>query len=172
MANRKKKRQRRPSGPATTAPKTSVEDPSEAKQAPSRGGANMARRERKEQARAAREAERKRAARHAAFRRAAVFSVVGLGAVGVLFWLQRAAAPTDLSAEAKAAASAANCSEVITPLGNATGAHVPIIAVTAGVLDSEERALLEAGYDAVVPKPFRSQTIFDLLSRHLSAIAD
>ena len=82
MANRKKKRQRRPSGPATTAPKTSVEDPAEAKQAPSRGGANMARRERKEQARAAREAERKRAARHAAFRRAAVFSVVGLAAVG------------------------------------------------------------------------------------------
>ncbi len=125
MANRKKKRQRRPSGPATTAPKTSVEDAPEAKQAPSRGGANMARRERKEQARAAREAERKRAARHAAFRRAAVFSVVGLAAVGVLFWLQRAASPTDLSAEAKAAASAANCSEVITPLGNATGAHVP-----------------------------------------------
>ena len=125
MANRKKKRQRRPSGPATTAPKTSVEDQPEAKQAPSRGGANMARRERKEQARAAREAERKRAARHAAFRRAAVFSVVGLAAVGVVFWLQRAAAPTDLSAEAKAAASAANCSEVITPLGNATGAHVP-----------------------------------------------
>lgn len=125
MANRKKKRQRRPSGPATTAPKTSVEDASEAKQAPSRGGANMARRERKEQARAAREAERKRAARRAAFRRAAVFSVVGLAAVGVLFWLQRAASPTDLSADAKAAASAANCSEVITPLGNATGAHVP-----------------------------------------------
>ena len=54
----------------------------------------MARRERKEQARAAREAERKRAARHAAFRRAAVFSVIGLAAVGVLFWLQRAASPT------------------------------------------------------------------------------
>jgi Protein of unknown function (DUF3105) len=126
MANRKKKRQRRPSGPATTAPKASVEDPSEAAQAPSRGGANMARRERKEQARAAREAERKRAARHAAFRRAAVFSVIGLAAVGVLFWLQRAASPSDLSAEAKTAASSANCSEVITPLGNApAGEHVP-----------------------------------------------
>jgi hypothetical protein len=48
-----------------------------------------------------------------------------LAAVGVLFWLQRAASPTDLSADAEAAASAANCSEVITPLGNATGAHVP-----------------------------------------------
>ena len=125
MANRKKKRQRRPSGPATTAPKISVEDAAEATQAPSRGGANMARRERKEQARAAREAERKRAARLAAFRRAAVFSVVGLAAVGVLFWLQRAASPTDLSAEAQTAASAANCSDVITPLGNAPGAHVP-----------------------------------------------
>src|SRR6188508_1799394 len=126
MANRKKKRQRRPSGPATTAPKTSVEDPSEAKQAPSRGGANMARRERKEQARAAREAERKRAARGAAFRRAAIFSGVGLAMVGVLWWFQRAAAPTELSAEAKTAASAAGCSEVVSPASDApAGEHVP-----------------------------------------------
>lgn len=121
MANRKKKRQRRPSGPATTAPKASVEDAPEAKQAPSRGGANMARRERKEQARAAREAERKRAARHAAFRRAAVFSVVGLAAVGVLFWLQRAPHAGELPAQAKSAATAASCSQIVTPSADAPG---------------------------------------------------
>jgi signal transduction histidine kinase/ligand-binding sensor domain-containing protein len=48
-----------------------------------------------------------------------------------------------------------------------TGAHVPIIAVTAGVLDTQEEELLEAGYDAVVPKPFRADTIFALLRSHL-----
>jgi signal transduction histidine kinase/CheY-like chemotaxis protein len=50
----------------------------------------------------------------------------------------------------------------------AAGEHVPIIAVTAGVLDAEERALLEAGYDAVVPKPFRSKTILDMLQKYLA----
>jgi CheY-like chemotaxis protein len=48
-----------------------------------------------------------------------------------------------------------------------TGAHVPIIAVTAGVLDTQEEELLAAGYDAVVPKPFRAETIFALLRSHL-----
>ncbi len=81
----------------------------------------MARRERKEQARAAREAERKRAARHAAFRRAAVFSVIGLAAVGVLFWLQRAPHAGDLSAQAKSAATAASCSQIETPAADAPG---------------------------------------------------
>jgi hypothetical protein len=127
MANRKKKRQRRPrsTGPASTTTEPAGEDSSESTQGPSRGGANLARRERKEQARAAREAERKRAARKAAFRRAAVFSVVGLAAVGVVFWLQRAASPTDLSADAKAAATAAKCSGVITPLETPSREHVP-----------------------------------------------
>ena len=125
MANRKKKRQRRPSGPATTAPKISVEDAAEATQAPSRGGANMARRERKEQARAAREAERKRAARHAAFRRAAVFSVVGLAAVCASAERSVGEAARCSQNSTPTAASAANCSDVITPLGNAPGAHVP-----------------------------------------------
>jgi CheY-like chemotaxis protein len=48
-----------------------------------------------------------------------------------------------------------------------TGAHVPIIAVTAGVLDTQEEELLEAGYDAIVPKPFRADTILGLLRTHL-----
>jgi CheY-like chemotaxis protein len=50
--------------------------------------------------------------------------------------------------------------------------HVPIIAVTAGVLDAEERALLEAGYDAVVPKPYRSKTIFEMLQKYLAPAAE
>jgi CheY-like chemotaxis protein/nitrogen-specific signal transduction histidine kinase len=53
-----------------------------------------------------------------------------------------------------------------------TGAHVPIIAVTAGVLETEEHELLEAGYDAVVPKPFRSETIFGLLRAHLAGAGE
>jgi two-component system sensor histidine kinase/response regulator len=48
------------------------------------------------------------------------------------------------------------------------GTRVPIIAITAGVLDSAEKSLLDAGYDAVVPKPFRTQTIIDLLQRYLT----
>lgn len=125
MANSKKKRPRKPQGSSKPRPSRSTEQESAARQGPG-GGANMARRERKEQARAAREAERKRAARGAAFRRAAIFSGVGLAMVGVLWWFQRAAAPTELSAEATTAASAAGCSEVISPASDApAGEHVP-----------------------------------------------
>jgi len=47
--------------------------------------------------------------------------------------------------------------------------RVPIVAVTAGVLETEEKSLLEAGYDAVIAKPYRSETIFRTLERMLGA---
>lgn len=47
--------------------------------------------------------------------------------------------------------------------------RVPIVAVTAGVLETEEIALREAGYDAVVPKPFRSAAIFRILAERIAA---
>jgi CheY-like chemotaxis protein len=50
----------------------------------------------------------------------------------------------------------------------AQGERVPIIAITAGILETEERWLKEAGYDAVVPKPFRSKAIYDLLQKYLT----
>ena len=134
MANRKKKRRpasaRPPQSASGARPKLSSNSSNDAEastagQPQTRGGANLVRRERKEQARTAREAERKRDARRAAFRRAAIFTGVGLALFGVLWWFQRAAGPTELSDQATAAATAAGCSEVDSPLANApAGEHV------------------------------------------------
>jgi hypothetical protein len=107
-----KKRRRRPSGtPAGTASSAA------------RGGANEARRERKEQARQAREAERKRAARQAAFRRAITITTIGAVAVGVFWWINRAAAPRPIPQAAVRAAQAADCTGVETPLDSAPGSQ-------------------------------------------------
>jgi len=46
--------------------------------------------------------------------------------------------------------------------------RVSIVAVTAGILDTEPAGLLDAGYDAVIAKPFRSEVIFRTLERMLS----
>jgi hypothetical protein len=127
MANRRKKRRRSHGGRPTSGagPSTGI-TPKAAREArtpdaPARGGANPARRERKEQARAAREAARKRAARRSSFRRAAIFSGVGLAAFGVVWWFQRAAAPRPIPQAAVQAAQAAGCSGVETPAGSAPG---------------------------------------------------
>jgi hypothetical protein len=105
-----KKRRRRPSG-----------SPAGSSSAAPRGGANEARRERKEQARQAREAERKRAARQAAFRRAITVATIGAVAVGIFWWINRAAAPRPVPRAAVRAAEAAGCTAVETPLGSAPG---------------------------------------------------
>jgi uncharacterized protein DUF3105 len=84
-------------------------------QGSSGGGANVARRERKEEARAAREAERKRAARSRAIRRAMTFGAVGLLAFTVITFLGRAASPKPLPDAAKTAAAAAGCGDVERP---------------------------------------------------------
>lgn len=107
MAATKKRRRRPPSGPSNGAPPSS------------RGGANEARRERKEQARQAREAERKRAVRRSAFRRAIAITTVGAVAIGVFWWINRAAAPRPIPQAAVRAAEAAGCTGVETPLGSA-----------------------------------------------------
>jgi hypothetical protein len=88
---------------------------------PARGGANQARRERKEEAPAAREAERKRQARANAFRRAATFSVIGVVVIGVITFLGRVAAPTPLPEAAKQAATTAGCGELEIPATSAPG---------------------------------------------------
>jgi len=48
-------------------------------------------------------------------------------------------------------------------MGNATA----IIAVTASVLEEEKEIILSAGCDDFVRKPFRQETIFEMLSKHL-----
>jgi len=50
-----------------------------------------------------------------------------------------------------------------TVMGNATA----IIAVTASVLEEEKEIILSAGCDDFVRKPFRQETIFEMLSKHL-----
>ena len=108
MAKKKRKPRNRPSGTAATA-------------APSPGGskapASSSRRDKKEQARAAREAVRKRQARTATIRRAAVFSLAGLAAFGTLWWLQRAASPRPIPEAAVQAAAAAGCTTPTSPAG-------------------------------------------------------
>ena len=94
--------------------------------APATGGANEARRERKQEARQARATQRKRAERHAFVRRAAVFSVAGIVGVGAFYWLNRAASPRAVPDAAVAAAHAAGCTGVSRPVGDAqAGDHVP-----------------------------------------------
>jgi Protein of unknown function (DUF3105) len=104
-----KKKRRRPNGAA--APGAT----------PTRGGANDARRERKELARQAREVERKRLARKAAIRRATTIVGVGLVAFGVIWWFNRAAAPRPIPEAAVRAATAAGCATVETPAASAPG---------------------------------------------------
>jgi uncharacterized protein DUF3105 len=124
MPNRKKRRSRqtRPAGRTTPgSPDRSARSAAEP------GGADLARRERKAQVRLAREAARKRMQRRDAFRRALVGGTIGVVAVGVFYFLQRAAAPTPLPDSALAAARSAGCDrDVVTPVsGEISRSHDP-----------------------------------------------
>jgi len=108
---KKKKRSRGPAGGRR--PDAATDGPA--------GGANLERRERKDEARRARDAERKRIARRSAFRRALIFAGVGVLVVVALTYFQRAGSAKPLSAAAQSAAAAAGCSGVETPAGEAPG---------------------------------------------------
>jgi hypothetical protein len=104
VANKKRKRPRTGPGPATP------------------GGANLARRERKEEARAAREAERRRAARRGTTRRLLTFGAIGVAGFVAIYLVGRAASPGELTETALAAASSAGCGELERPAaGNPPG---------------------------------------------------
>jgi len=79
------------------------------------------RRERKDEVRRAREAERKRVARLAAFRRAMIFAGIGVLVLLGLTYLNRAASSKPLSAAAQSAATAAGCGPLQTPASSAPG---------------------------------------------------
>jgi hypothetical protein len=102
-------------------PRRATRTPTQQRPAPPSGGGNPERRERKEMARQAREAERKRARRSASLRRAVSFGLVALVAVGIIYFLQRAANPRPVPPAAAAAATAAGCSKVQTPAASAPG---------------------------------------------------
>lgn len=105
MANKKRKPQRARTGPGPANP----------------GGANLARRERKEEARAAREAERKRMARRRSTRRFMTLGAVAVAGFVAIYLIGRAASPSDLSDTAKAAATAAGCEPLQRPVASAPG---------------------------------------------------
>jgi hypothetical protein len=88
---------------------------------PTGGGANLARRERKEEARQIRERARRRAARRASTRRGV--GIVGVAVVALLVatFITRAGAPKPLSPAAKAAAEAAGCDGPKHQTGDAPG---------------------------------------------------
>ncbi len=52
---------------------------------------------------------------------------------------------------------------------SATGAHTPIVAMTAHALKGDRERCLEAGMDAYVSKPLRPQELFDVLAGLLPA---
>jgi hypothetical protein len=82
----------------------------------------VARRERKEEARAAREAERKRAARRGTTRRLLTFGVIGVVGFVAIYLVGRAASPGELTETALSAASSASCGELERPAaGNPPG---------------------------------------------------
>jgi hypothetical protein len=103
----KKKRSNRPRGDAAPTPPA--------------GGANPARRERKEEARRAREQEMRRLARRNTLRRGLTFMAIGAMAVGAFALFARTSAPRALAAQVTQTAAEAGCSELVSPAGSAPG---------------------------------------------------
>jgi two-component system, sensor histidine kinase and response regulator len=47
----------------------------------------------------------------------------------------------------------------------ASGSHIPIVAVTAHAMDQDRQRCLAAGMDAHIPKPIRSADLFETIQR-------
>jgi hypothetical protein len=120
----------------------------------------MARRDRKEQARLARERARKRMVRRSVMRRGLVFAVAGVVALGTLWYLNRAASPKPLPAEARAAADAAGCGQIEAPTATPDRTHLqsgqPYAYVdhpaTSGPHDPTPLAIPPHTYDQPIPE--------------------
>ena len=89
------------------------------------GGANLERRERKEEARRLREAERRRARRAASFRRTFTSIGIAAAAVAAITLFRSFGGPNDIPANAVRAAEEAGCTEVDQPASSApSGQHL------------------------------------------------
>jgi uncharacterized protein DUF3105 len=108
----KKNRKRRPRS-TTTAPTTG------------RGGANLERRDRKDEARRQREAEYRRARRASALRRTFTSMGIAVLAVGAIVLFRSFSGPNEIPQAAVRAAQAAGCTEVDQPAASApSGQHL------------------------------------------------
>lgn len=115
MAKKKKRRPR--ARPPAASPSTTP--------APARGGANLERRDRKEEARRIREAERRRLRRASAFRRTFTMFGIAAGAIALVLVFQSLSGPNDIPEEARQVAQAADCTEAEQPAGSApSGQHL------------------------------------------------
>jgi hypothetical protein len=104
-----KKKRRRPARVAAATPPAG------------RGGANVARRERKDEARRFREAERRRARRASALRRTVTSAGVAILAVSAVMFLFRVSGPNAVPRAARNAAERAGCTEIEQPAASAPG---------------------------------------------------
>jgi len=59
------------------------------------------------------------------------------------------------------------CTSIIRRREQATGAHLPIIAMTAHAMKADRARCLEAGMDAYLSKPIRPDELFEMVERHL-----
>jgi hypothetical protein len=93
--------------------------------APPRGGANLERRDRKEEARRMREAERRRARRASALRRTFTSMGIAVAAVAAIVLFRSFGGPNDIPQAAVRAAQRAGCTEVEQPAASApSGQHL------------------------------------------------
>jgi hypothetical protein len=126
MAKKKKRARPRP-GP--TAPSTPAEGGAARRPAAragvARGGANIERRERKEEARRLREAERRRARRAASLRRTVTSIGIAAAVVAAITLFRSFGGPNDIPEGAIRAAEGAGCTEVEQPASSApSGQHL------------------------------------------------
>jgi hypothetical protein len=152
-----KKRKRRPPRPVAAPAASSRPAPDTAP----RGGANVVRRERKEEARKLREAERRRARRRSALRRTITSIGVAAAAVAGITVLRSVSGPNAIPEAAVQAATAAGCTEVEQPASSApSGQHLQSGATyryedtpaTSGFHDPSPLAQVRKVFDAQPPE--------------------
>ncbi len=54
---------------------------------------------------------------------------------------------------------------------NGTGAHIPIIAMTAHAMKGDEERCLAAGMDGYIPKPIHPQQLYSVLDAVVAAVS-
>ncbi len=126
MAKKKKRTRPRPgpAAPSTAAGGGAAREPA-ARSGVARGGANVERRERKEEARRLREAERRRVRRAASLRRTFTSIGIAVAAVAAITLFRSFGGPNDIPQAAIRAAETAGCTEVEQPASSApSGQHL------------------------------------------------